>query len=316
MGADALQAEYEFYDIQSRRKRGGGMYLCDARLLLGDGTSVVLEDGWAGRVPATQALALLAIRDDLYAVPSRDQSPLKIVEVEGATPVLTEADFEPLPDGAISGKSATPAVAIAGGHRVPPGRPQVSPEELERRKASAAAYIDQLAPSERPGATAPAAAPPQPDSTVLASDGQPIVIPAGVTPGTTPGWPTNEFGEPLRLTDAQRRQAAEQLVAKTGDELPDAIAGTAAAPAAAAPAPAPVQDPDDVVVSDVDLVAPLPDGFSARTESDEPRCLAAKSDGSQCQNAARPPQHPQACHMVPHQEKVEQAAREAQQVLA
>lgn len=330
MGADA--PEVQFYDIQSRRKRGGGMYLCDARLLLGDGSSVVLEDGWAGRVPARQALQLIATRSDLYAVPSADQSTPEVVDIS-ATPELTEADFEPLPPGAISGQEAQVSPAVVDGHRVPPGRTQISEEEKARRVALAQQELAALPPHERPGADVPE--PPPPATSMLASDGQPILVPFGVVPGSTPGWPADDHGQPLRLTDEQRTAAAAEHIAKTGgdaegtvpsnpeaDERAITITPTPPAPAADAggyspPAPEPTPPAPDADESTEVLLAPLPTGFEAKTASDEPRCLATKGDSSQCQNAARPPEHPQACHLPPHQKQVdEMAERHAAQTAA
>lgn len=49
-------------------------------------------------------------------------------------------------------------------------------------------------------------------------------------------------------------------------------------------------------------VLTLPQGFTATTEDGEPRCLAAKADGTQCLNAAVEDTH--ACGLGPHKEKV------------
>lgn len=46
----------------------------------------------------------------------------------------------------------------------------------------------------------------------------------------------------------------------------------------------------------------LPEGFQLNTDEGEPRCLAAKADGSQCANAAKEGTH--ACGIDKHQEAV------------
>lgn len=46
----------------------------------------------------------------------------------------------------------------------------------------------------------------------------------------------------------------------------------------------------------------VPAGFELRTAEGEPRCLAAKADGTQCSNAAKDGSH--ACAISSHQERV------------
>lgn len=275
--------EIAFYDVYSRRqKRTGEMYLNDARLLTVHGT-VVLEGGLAERVPAMIAL-LLNQRVDLYIVPSKDQTPPP-ADRTALAPELVEDDFEPLPEGAITG--ATPAGLIYGtepgqidpetNHRVVAPQPELSADEIAARKLAGEAHLAMLPVSEQPqpvGGQAPA-----PDDggaaptdvvlplTVEASDGAPIDIPAGVEPGVTPGWPVDEHGRPVRLSDEDRvTLAATQL-----------------------------EQADPVVV-------PVPAGFEATTAEGDARCLSAKADGTQCQNPATP--GAPSCNTPGHEDKV------------
>jgi hypothetical protein len=74
-----------------------------------------------------------------------------------------------------------------------------------------------------------------------------VVVPDGVVPGETPGWPVDAVsGEPLSLTPAERETLAK---AALGSET-------------------------------------IPDGFEAETSDGQPRCWARKGDGKQCSNAA------------------------------
>lgn len=51
-------------------------------------------------------------------------------------------------------------------------------------------------------------------NTVKGAKGGDVFVPEGVVPGETPGWPVDESGAPLELTDVQRKKAAEKALAE------------------------------------------------------------------------------------------------------
>lgn len=305
--------DYAFYDVVSRRRKSDGeSYLKDTRLLVG-GAIVLFENGRASQVPAHIAKLINDNRRDVYIVPSGDQTPPVIPDLVAGDHV--EEDFEPIPLDAVQAEPQAGGGQVGerdeSGHRIPPGRPEVSPEELEARRLAAQAYLDQLPAQERPGAnggvvlTPPPA--PEPEQLVEAADGKPITVPAGVQLGATPGWPVDEFGRPLRLTSEQRAESARLFVAKTGgDDLetpPGDAEGTASSSGAGLNVPPTTTGVDATPPAGTDEPpkVTVPQGFALHTGSGELRCLATKADGSQCQNAAR---EGHACQHAPHKEQV------------
>lgn len=65
---------------------------------------------------------------------------------------------------------------------------------------------------------------------VEAADGEPIVLPDGVIPGETPGWPADGEGRPFRMDDEQRAAVAASKLAKNGDGQETATAEGQAGP--------------------------------------------------------------------------------------
>jgi hypothetical protein len=107
-----------------------------------------------------------------------------------------------------------------------------------------AAVLDGYQPLERvaaPEQVREVAAQPDPPAPTLATDGEPIEIPDGVTPGETPGWPVDAVtGAPLRLTDEQRQKVAATPLDKqpeTVRELLEAVGITPPADAGRGRAP-------------------------------------------------------------------------------
>ena len=83
--------------------------------------------------------------------------------------------------------------------------PDVAGAELVRASDQVAAATGQTDPDALP-------------TTVEAADGEPISVPAGIVPGESPGWPADEQGRPLRLSQDER----DELVRNPpGDEAGD-----------------------------------------------------------------------------------------------
>lgn len=92
-----------------------------------------------------------------------------------------------------------------------------------------------------------------------------------------------ENGKPLDVekdaVDAEAILAAQAYLEAEGMEVPEPITE---------PQTGEGEAPADGTTTEVQLGdVRIPDGFESQTADDHPRCLAAKGDGSQCQNAAK-----------------------------
>jgi hypothetical protein len=96
------------------------------------------------------------------------------------------------------------------------------------------AVLDGYLPLQRVSApespSADTASEPEAPAPIVATDGDPIEIPDGVVPGETPGWPVDDAGRPLRLTDEQRKKLAETPLDKQPETVRELLQGVGITP--------------------------------------------------------------------------------------
>jgi hypothetical protein len=134
-------------------------------------------------------------------------------------PVIDEETGQPAVNEDGSGifrEEPAPLEQLTEGRPVPttrtiPSIPQVQSEAFSG-PAPAAAAEGKNASGEELGTPA-AKEIAQGGKTVKGAKGGDVFVPDGVVPGETPGWPVDDNGAPLELTDAQRKKAAKEALA-------------------------------------------------------------------------------------------------------
>lgn len=118
------------FDVYSKRENGGLPILNNAQLMVGNGQTVIFENGQAVEPVSEDTARLLATRDDLTVVPHTGDDPFGDEPGPPAEPEATEADYERKARQEVERELAEARQELAEARgSVPPSDPAPAPQE-------------------------------------------------------------------------------------------------------------------------------------------------------------------------------------------